>query len=229
MAPNGQVSLRAIVQEGLPCPAVTVDQQAKPMQLRAEGNAQQAQAPDKNRAFDPPFAVASCQLDLPAASKEVLLAGQPLAMPKAQAQRIVLLGDTGCRIKMPANGKGDPLQDCTSQDAWPWARVASAAAREKPDLVIHVGDYHYREFCDDPKRCAELIERGVAVSYGWLGWQADFFTPAAPLLMQAPWVFVRGNHENCDRGGEGWMRFLSPLKFTHSNWLTRTCAVVMPN
>jgi hypothetical protein len=211
MAPNGQVSLRAIVKEGSPCPTATVDQRAQAMSLRAGGNSQQPQAKDKNRTFDPPFAVATCQLDLPAATPAlVTVAGQPVAMPRIQAQRIVLLGDTGCRIKMPANGKGDPLQDCSSREAWPWARIASAAAREKPDLVIHVGDYHYREYCDAPQQCAELIKRGVAVSYGWPGWQADFFTPATPLLAQAPWVFVRGNHENCDRGGEGWMRFLSP-------------------
>ena len=214
MAPNGQVSLRAIVKEGSPCPTATVDQRAQAMSLRAGGNSQQPQAKDKNRAFDPPFAVATCQLDLPAATPALVrVAGQPVAMPRIQAQRIVLLGDTGCRIKMPANGKGDPLQDCSSREAWPWARIASAAAREKPDLVIHVGDYHYREYCDDPKQCAELIKRGVTVSYGWPGWQADFFTPATPLLAQAPWVFVRGNHENCDRGGEGWMRFLSPDRY----------------
>jgi hypothetical protein len=141
------------------------------------------------------------------------LAGQPVALPKATVQRIVLLGDTGCRIKISANGQGDPLQDCSSADAWPWARIARAAAREKPDLVIHVGDYHYREYCEDPLRCTPLRERGVVVSYGWVGWQADFFAPAAPLLAQAPWVFVRGNHENCDRGGEGWMRFLSPSPY----------------
>jgi predicted phosphodiesterase len=213
MAPNGQVSLRAIVKEGWACPVVTVDQQVQAMQLRAAGNSSQPQAQDKNRAFDPPFAVASCQLDLPAVPQRVLLAGQPLAMPKAQVKRIVLLGDTGCRIKISANGKGDPLQDCSSPEAWPWARIASAAAREKPDLVIHVGDYHYREYCDDPKQCAELIKRGGVVSYGWPGWQADFFAPATPLLAQAPWIFVRGNHENCDRGGEGWMRFLSPSTY----------------
>src|ERR1700745_1147235 len=41
-------------------------------------------------------------------------------------------------------------------------------------------------------------------------WQADFFAPAAPLLSAAPWVLVRGNHELCGRGGEGWRRLLDP-------------------
>jgi len=42
-------------------------------------------------------------------------------------------------------------------------------------------------------------------------WNADFFDPAAPLLAVAPWIMVRGNHEDCDRAGEGWIRFLERL------------------
>src|SRR5262249_51867273 len=39
-------------------------------------------------------------------------------------------------------------------------------------------------------------------------WQADLFTPARPLLQAAPWVMVRGNHELCNRAGQGWYRYL---------------------
>jgi hypothetical protein len=42
----------------------------------------------------------------------------------------------------------------------------------------------------------------------WTTWDADFFTPAAPLLAMAPWVLARGNHESCARGGTGWFRLL---------------------
>ena len=166
-----------------------------------------------NPAFNPNFDVVSCELALPPSAGEVSIDGRPLVLPKKDVRRIVVLGDTGCRIKVPASGKGDPIQDCADPQAWPWPKIAAAAARTQPDLVIHVGDYHYREYCDDPERCRSLQEKGVVVSYGWAGWNADFFTPAAPLLAAAPWVFVRGNHENCDRGGEGWMRFLSPLPY----------------
>jgi len=44
----------------------------------------------------------------------------------------------------------------------------------------------------------------------WENWWSDFFQPAAPLLAAAPWVFVRGNHELCSRGGPGWFYFLDP-------------------
>jgi hypothetical protein len=40
-------------------------------------------------------------------------------------------------------------------------------------------------------------------------WRADWFEPAAPALPVAPWLLVRGNHENCDRGGDGWFRYLA--------------------
>jgi hypothetical protein len=80
----------------------------------------------------------------------------------------------------------------------------------KPDLVIHVGDYHYRETpCpEDNAGCA-----GSPFGDTWAVWRADFFSPADTLLKTTPWVFVRGNHEECDRGGRGWSRTLEPYAF----------------
>jgi hypothetical protein len=95
------------------------------------------------------------------------------------------------------------FQDCENRQAWPFAQLAASAAREHPDLIIHVGDYHYRETpCPVDQPCA-----GRSWGYGWSAWEADFFVPAAPLLTAAPWIFVRGNHEECARAGQGWMRF----------------------
>ena len=54
-------------------------------------------------------------------------------------KRIVVIGDTGCRLK------GDNVQDCNDPAQWPFAAIARLAAARHPDLVIHVGDYHYRE------------------------------------------------------------------------------------
>ncbi|WP_183368127.1 metallophosphoesterase, partial [Burkholderia pseudomallei] len=50
--------------------------------------------------------------------------------------------------------------------------------------------------------------------YGWDAWRADLFEPAAPLLAKAPWVVVRGNHEECARAGQGWFRFLDPHPYS---------------
>src|SRR5262249_12673643 len=44
----------------------------------------------------------------------------------------------------------------------------------------------------------------------WENWRDDFFIPAASLLVRAPWVFARGNHELCSRAGPGYFYFLDP-------------------
>jgi hypothetical protein len=113
----------------------------------------------------------------------------------------VVIGDTGCRIK----ASDDAFQACNDSRQWPFASVAAAAAATLPDLVIHVGDYHYRENAC-PAGNADCANSPWG--YGWDAWNADFFTPARPLLAAAPWIFVRGNHESCNRAGQGWWRFL---------------------
>ncbi len=128
----------------------------------------------------------------------------PLALPSSDPQRILVIGDTGCRIK------GKDLQACNDPEQWPFPQMAAEAAKLKPDLVIHVGDYLYREnACPaDFKGC-----QGTPFGDNWQSWDADFFTPAKPLLAAAPWIFVRGNHEDCERAGPGWLRLLGPLAF----------------
>ena len=123
-----------------------------------------------------------------------------LPLPKPNPHRIVILGDTGCRLKI-----GDPWQACSDPAEWPFQRIAESAARFKPDLVLHVGDYHYRE-----NQCPPDLGgcQGSPWGYGWDTWEADLFRPAAKLLAVAPWIVVRGNHEECARAGQGWYRFL---------------------
>jgi hypothetical protein len=68
-----------------------------------------------------------------------------------------------------------------------------------------VGDYYYRE-----NACPFNYSGCAGSPHGdaWPTWLAEFFDPAAPLLDAAPWVFARGNHESCVRGGKGWFRLL---------------------
>ena len=167
------------------CPSLDLDGKIEPMRLRA--------GPDGA------FPVNLCQLDIPAGARRVSLGSQPLPLLHGAPQRILIFGDTGCRLK------GMTIQDCNDPKAWPFPRVVRRALERKPDLVIHVGDYYYRETpCPDG-------HAGCAGSpYGdvWPTWKAEFFDPAEPLLAAAPWVFVRGNHESCTRGGKGWFRQL---------------------
>lgn len=141
--------------------------------------------------------------------------------------RIVVMGDSGC--------KGS---DCPGDEpATPFNQLAALAAKLEPppQLIVHVGDYNYRgtkgtvtdkntgqtldvydagdNAPDDPEcqLTTPYVSQNARFSKSpdsWSNWQADFFEPASPLLSKAPWVFARGNHELCSRGGPGWFYFL---------------------
>jgi predicted phosphodiesterase len=146
----------------------------------------------------------TCTAPMPAGVLHANIADVTLPVPVAKPQRILVLGDTGCRIK------GAALQACNDSDKWPFPGLAAAAAGLKPDLVIHLGDYLYRE------SACPLGNQGCAGSpWGdnWATWQADFYTPAASLLAAAPIVLVRGNHEDCNRTGPGWLKLQGPSAF----------------
>jgi len=205
---DGAAVARAISTYGA-CPIINIGSVGKRMQLRAgSGTMPQrptASAPADSKPSD--FPVITCEATLPAGAASASIGGQTLPLPKAQPQRIVILGDTGCRMKKADNA----FQDCNNADQWPLARIAATAASLKPDLVLHVGDYHYRETaCPEGNAGCKDSPWG----YGWDTWQADLFKPAAPLLEAAPWVVVRGNHEECARAGQGWFRFLAPEPYT---------------
>jgi hypothetical protein len=156
-----------------------------------------------------------CAAPIPAGISRATIADTALPLPVANPQRILVLGDTGCRIK------GSALQACNDPAKWPFPQLAAAAAALKPDLVVHVGDYLYRE-----SACPAGNQGCAGSPWGdnWITWQADFYTPAAPLLASAPIVLVRGNHEDCDRAGPGWLRLQGPSAFDP----TAPCARHLP-
>ena len=213
VGPGGVLEARAVV-AGTACPVIFIDLQRLVMKRRT--------------AADDKF-LSVCAQAIPAGTKQAALAFTlhqapsppdgapqdvsrdwikydvvPLPLPVSDPQRIVVFGDTGCRIK------GKSVQDCSDPAKWPFARIAAEAARLKPDLVIHVGDYLYRESACPPDfaGCA-----GTPFGDNWPTWDADFFAPAKPLLAAAPWVMVRGNHEDCQRAGPGWLRLLGPTVY----------------
>jgi hypothetical protein len=152
---------------------------------------------------DGAFPILVCALSIPTGTRKVAIGGMPLVLPKPTPERILLIGDTGCRIS------SKKAQACNDISEWPFRLIADTAAEMKPDLVIHVGDYYYRETaCPPGKGCA-----GSPSGDRWDSWREDFFAPARPLLAAAPWVFVRGNHEKCGRGGRGWSRLLDAFPF----------------
>jgi len=182
--PTGHTVLRVITLART-CPAATADGVQLHLTIR--------------EAASPSFPVTTCQATPPRTARHVTVAGITLATKPVRLQRIIVIGDTGCRLK------GDLTQDCNDVRRWPFPLVAERAAARHPDLVIHVGDYYYRESpCPkDNAGCA-----GSPHGDQWASWDADLFSPVAPLLKAAPWIFVRGNHEQCGRGADGWFRFI---------------------
>ena len=187
MAPGGVSEARVVVQ-GDACPTAVIDGANVPMQTRAAPN-------DK-------FPVRLCAVTLAPTVKTVSVLGAELHAPKPMPERILVLGDTGCRIK------GKTVQACNDPAQWPFPQVSAQAAKLNPDVVIHVGDYLYRESAcpAGDTRCA-----GSPWGDNWTTWAADFFTPGKALLEAAPWVIVRGNHEECVRAGAGFLRLIGPL------------------
>lgn len=201
---QGQPVARAITADAL-CPSITQDGISQRMQVRAaastEPQRKTVSKPEDSKASV--FDILTCETVLNAKTKSASIDGISLPLPKAAPQKIVVIGDTGCRLQKNSGY----FQGCNDADQWAFHAVAKTAASFKPDLVIHVGDFHYRENAC-PK--GEPLCAGSAWGFGWDTWQADFFAPAAPLLAAAPWVMVRGNHESCARAGQGWWRLIDP-------------------
>ena len=210
MGPDGVAVARAITAAAT-CPAISFDGGAR-VQMRVHAAA--ATIPTRPTAYDDiynpgpaVFPVTTCDATVPARARSATIGARSLPMPKPVVQRLLVLGDTGCRMKAklaPAHGD---YQACDDPTAWPFQAVSDVAASFAPDLVVHVGDFHYRETpCPAGSPCAGVTNYG----FGWASWEPDFFAPAEALLAAAPWIMIRGDHEICDRGGQGWWRFLDP-------------------
>ena len=207
---EGRAVARAITTANA-CPAIEIDGRAEPMDVRAlpavvPARVARADDPYPNPAARPAaFPVLTCEKAIRDGAARAVVAGRALALPKADVRKVAIVGDTGCR--MAAGKWGQVFQRCNDASAWPFATIADTMAAGAPDVVLHVGDYHYREA---PCPAANAGCAGSPWGYGWDAWEADFFAPAQKLLAAAPWIVVRGNHESCARAGQGWWRFLDP-------------------
>jgi hypothetical protein len=182
------VVVRAIT-EATTCPKVRVDGAGKSMRVRA--------APSS-----PDYPVLTCERTVDADAMQISVAGRKLRSAPRRARRIAVVGDAGCRLAGPTHS-----QACNDPDQWPFEQVADSVAEYHPQLIVHVGDYLYRE---QPCPAGNAGCAGSPHGNNWPTWDADFFTPAAAALGAAPWIFMRGNHESCSRAGAGWFRFLDP-------------------
>jgi len=182
---NGRALARIVVSNPQDCPAIRIDGENRPMLLREP-------MPAGLRPV--------CEFSIPPGAKTASVNSRSLVLPKPNPARVIVIGDTGCRVL-----RGQ-VQNCNDPSHWPFRQVAAAGAAEKSNLVLHVGDYLYRE-----SPCPEASQAqcgGSPAGDNWDAWNADFFAPAADLLSAAPWVFTRGNHEDCNRAWRGWFYYL---------------------
>lgn len=187
------------------CPKIKINGMDNAMNVRVNPQTLPLR-PTRSAPFDTKpsaFPLLVCEKFIPPHTDSISVDGRALPLPVAQVNRIVVIGDTGCRIKKADNA----AQPCNDTRQYPFAALATAAAKWKPDLVIHVGDFLYRETaCPEGNAgCA-----GSPWGYGWDAWNADLFSPGRDLLEAAPWIMVRGNHESCTSAGQGWWRFMDP-------------------
>lgn len=182
LGPDDEIIVRAI-SASPDCPMLQIDGQNVAMKKRAMSKDQ--------------FPDLVCEYRAPKLTQKIMLEGNPLPTLNSSVQRIAVIGDTGCRIR------GSRVQDCNDPAAWPLNSILSEIESKSPDLVIHVGDYVYRSTeCPEADKCG-----GSPFGDTYKSWSADWLDPADSLFRHFPFVFLRGNHENCGRGDEGWFRF----------------------
>ena len=197
--PGDQVRLRAIeTNPSLGCPTASVDGVTVAM-------AQRGDSPTAAQQPKTYYPVLMCEsAPLPAfGSTKAMIGGVALKMPTANPKRILFVGDTGCRVTTAVSG----TQNCNDPTQFPLQIVSNYAATFKPDLIVHVGDFFYRE---QPCPTGFSGCAGSATFDNWDSWYQDWFKPAANLLKAAPVALTRGNHESCNRGARGWFRLLDP-------------------
>ena len=160
--------------------------------------------------------ILACSASLPAGLRSASINGRdiPASMPN-EVNKIAMFADSGCRMDQYR------IQACNDYDKWPLAQIANRIAAAQPDLIVDPGDYVYREI-----RCPEKFNNecggtigpmeGFPFSETDLGWVQEFFDPAAALFPVAPIAFLRGNHEDCGRGGNGWFLYLDPFPGTET-------------
>ena len=150
------------------------------------------------------FPVLTCELTIPAGATRPRLAVRRLPLPKADAQT-----HRGARRhRLPRQVERQDLPELRRRRA-----MAVPARRQRGRRDGARPRHSRRRLSLSRERVRRRATPGAPAApwgYGWDAWDADFFQPARSLLAAAPWIVVRGNHESCNRAGQGWWRFLDP-------------------
>ena len=207
VAASGLIA-RAVLPGGVGCPLLdaTVKSSKGTKKVRVTMTARRAG--DTTR--DAFHALLVCEARMPKGATVASVAGRsiPAAIP-ATVNRIAVFGDSGCRLK------GTAIQACNDPQEWPLALNARSMVRDRPDVAIFLGDFFYREAACPAANSAlcggsPAPLSGVPFTDSAWGWVADVFVPMAPLFQALPLHVIRGNHELCTKGGNGYFLFFDP-------------------
>ena len=130
-----------------------------------------------------------CESALPFGYHTATIDGVDLALPKAKPTRFLVLADTGCRMAGALAANGANQQNCSDPTTFPLAYLANLEATFKPDLVVHVGDYFYRDTnCNNTfPGCADPTSANYEM-YGdtFDSWNADLLFPGQVAARRRP-------------------------------------------
>lgn len=215
--PSGLLA-RAVIPPGLDCPSLKVTggpSSGKPIRMYAR-------SPIDNT-FSAFKATTVCEAKMPTGAMIATIGSEkvPARVPTV-VRSFGVIGDTGCRMKKTID------QDCDVPELWPLPKIANSLAAQRPDVVLFLGDFFYREFICDPSKTLTCGTSPAPLDVNFdynsttnpfpkyafsdsdYGWAADVLTPMKALLQQAPLVIARGNHESCARGGNGFFKYFDP-------------------
>ncbi len=202
--PEPTILARALTREAS-CPTLAIDGAPATMARRFTPDAPSNDFPMPIGTFP----VTACEAGIAAGHAVATIGGVDLKLPAAEPKRILVTADTGCRMK------GAAQQDCQDPVAFPLAFLAQFETLFHPDLVVHIGDYFYRDTgCPTVSLPTPCPNTKTQWGDNWASWSEDFFIPAKPLLAEAPWIMTRGNHESCGRGAQGWFHLLDPRPYS---------------
>src|SRR4029077_20496481 len=111
---DGTLSVRRVVAADAACPEAVADGTGLPMRARA--------------AAEPDFPVVVCETRASATTANLTIAGSPTPVLPQEVRRIVVLGDTGCRLE------GRAVQDGNAPGAGLFPSLARGAGSHRPDL-----------------------------------------------------------------------------------------------
>ena len=219
-AKDGGRLVRVVLDANQSCPSIDNNNKSTPMDTRKAPWTK----PDGTLLFKQ--TVCSAIIDANSMAT-VAIAGTSHNLPPIPKtlEKVVVVGDTGCRMK------SGWFQDCNNAQGfgptsgWPLPTIMKNIANQLNDnatnqnsAILQMGDYHYREIkCGENWKCGgspwsdggNQAKNVPPTGQFWESWRDDWLNPAKPALLSAPWVMLRGNHENCTRGWRGYQLFMS--------------------